>query len=402
MLIAGGFYREISIFPGDDQLFGSGGRAAAALCALSDNIELHTYVGESNLKDIDLFATQWGIDIKHYQTEETLTFEYYHGLSTPIIRPIPLTLNKHAPIRLTGDVILRFGMLEGEAIVEAKTVVYDPQHPHKPQFFDDNGSKADRLAYVLNRFEILALTGLDSVEVAAKTLIKEKKLDALVVKSGAFGAEVWEGQTSTKVSAYETPSIWPIGSGDVFASIFTHYWGKLELPAVEAAKYASRAAAIYCDNRRLQFQHDELATSTFMYQILEPKRNPSDCIIYIAGPFFTMGEYWLVCEARTALIGSGYRTFSPIHDVGLGSAEEVVQKDIDGLKSCHVVLSLCDGLDSGTLFEVGYAVREGIPVVSFAEHTTNEAMKMLKGSGCKLFSDFTTAIYHTQWLALTR
>ena len=65
-----------------------------------------------------------------------------------------------------------------------------------------------------------------------------------------------------------------------------------------------------------------------------------------------------------------------------------------------MVLALCDGLDAGTLFEVGYAVKKGLPVVAFSEQTSDEAMKMLYGTGCKVFRDFTSAIYNAQWEAL--
>ena len=33
----------------------------------------------------------------------------------------------HDPIQVSGEVLLRYGMLEGDAIIEAHTAVYDPQ-----------------------------------------------------------------------------------------------------------------------------------------------------------------------------------------------------------------------------------------------------------------------------------
>ncbi len=70
------------------------------------------------------------------------------------------------------------------------------------------------------------------------------------------------------------------------------------------------------------------------------------------------------------------------------------------LSRADVVLALCDGLDSGTLFEVGFAVKAGISVVAFHQNKAPEALKMLEGSGCFVTGDFTTAVYHAQWKAL--
>jgi len=363
---------------------------------------LYSYVGKEFLQDVKFHADHWGVTLYPELTERTLTFSYYHGLSTPIIQPTPSLIAVKPIIEVTGDLVLRFGVLEGDALVNAKTVVYDPQNPHRPDYFDANGSTADRLAYVLNRSEVFLLTGKQSIDDAANYLISEKNVDVVVVKSGAFGAVVYEGFAKDKISAYETPYIWPIGSGDVFAAVFSFYWGQKKLSASNAAEYASRGAAIYCDSKSTSLNQGQLECEPFPYRPLIPKNDPGECMIYIAGPFFTMSQYWLVSEARNALLGSGYKVFSPVHDVGIGSAEEVVKKDLEGLKKCKVVLALCDGLDSGTLFEVGYAVNQGIPVVAFAEQTSVEAMKMLDGTGCRTIKDFTTAIYHTQWLALTQ
>ena len=74
-----------------------------------------------------------------------------------------------------------------------------------------------------------------------------------------------------------------------------------------------------------------------------------------------MSQLWLVEEARTALQNAGFKVFSPYHDVGIDDADEVVPKDIQGIEDADVMLALCDGLDAGTLFEIGYAVKKGLP-----------------------------------------
>ena len=91
--------------------------------------------------------------------------------------------------------------------------------------------------------------------------------------------------------------------------------------------------------------------------------------------------------------------FSPYHDVGEGEAEDVVPKDIEALDVCDCVFAIVDGLDSGTLFEIGYAVAKGKKVVVYVENETEGTLKMLKGTGCEIESDFTTAVYKTIWNA---
>ena len=68
------------------------------------------------------------------------------------------------------------------------------------------------------------------------------------------------------------------------------------------------------------------------------------------------------------------------------------------MKECDRVLAILDGIDSGTLFEVGYARARGVPVYALAQAVAPEDLKMVKGSGCRVFDDFVTAIHHAAWL----
>jgi len=245
------------------------------------------------------------------------------------------------------------------------------------------------------------LTGHEDATKAAKVLLDQPNVVVVVIKSGADGAKVYTATTTDHVGAYSTNKVWPIGSGDVFAAVFAHFWGTENTSPVEAARYASRGAALYCGGKQIPLSREALTSADFIYPLLEPSRKPSDATIYLAGPFFTMSQLWLVEEARTALQHAGFKVFSPYHDVGIGDADKVVPADIKGIEDADVMLALCDGLDAGTLFEIGYAVKKGLPVVAFGEQTSDEAMKMLYGTKCKVFRDFTSAIYHAQWEALT-
>lgn len=399
--VVGGIYVERCIFPADDVIFGSGGRAAATLKSLEPDVTLVSFVGANAKPAIEYEAEHsWGVSLMQHAIPEIVSFEYYHGLSTPVIRPEILPFEEIEPVEVAGKAILQFGMLEGDAVINGEFVVFDPQNPHNPVPFGANGSSAKHLAYVLNAHEAKALTGKSDGVAAAAQILEREGADVVVIKSGAYGAKYFCDGVSGEIPAFETDRVWPIGSGDVFAAVFAHYWATERVEVKLAVSYASRAASLYCSSRSLNINVDQLTAKGFCFPEIIPKRIASDTSIYLAGPFFTMGQLWLVDQARCVLESFGCSVFSPYHVVGLGDAETVVPQDIAAIEESNVVLALCDGLDPGTIFEVGYAVKKGIPVVAFAEQASDEAMKMLVGTGCKLSRDFASSIYHTQWAAL--
>jgi nucleoside 2-deoxyribosyltransferase len=79
-------------------------------------------------------------------------------------------------------------------------------------------------------------------------------------------------------------------------------------------------------------------------------------------------------------------------------ADDVVPQDLQALDKADAVFAVVDGLDSGTLFEIGYARAKSIPVVAFVQNETPEDLKMLQGSDCIICSDFSTAVYTLNWL----
>ncbi|WP_431273193.1 nucleoside 2-deoxyribosyltransferase [Variovorax ureilyticus] len=123
--------------------------------------------------------------------------------------------------------------------------------------------------------------------------------------------------------------------------------------------------------------------------------------VYLAAPFFTLAQLWLVEQTRTQLQQFGLDVFSPYHDVGVGSADEVVQADLAGLREVDFVFAVADGLDAGTLVEIGYALARGVPVVIYCENEGEEDLKMMSGSGCIICSDYVSAIYRALWTAVS-
>lgn len=389
--VVGGVYHERCITPDWHQLYGSGGRAAAALSSFTQ-VNFHTYVGAADLRSLRALASATGFELATVQTPETAGFLYFHPLSVPFITPA--ILPAQPALVVEAETILRFGMLEADAVVHGKRVIYDPQSANAPKAFRENGSSADSLAIVLNRRELELLVGDPNPQTAASTLLLSERADVVVVKSGSLGALVVQSDGSTtRVPAYQTEFVFSIGSGDIFAAAFAAYWALEGLSASVAADLSSRVVARYCESRSAAVPPAEDVKT---WNALPAKFRPGR--VYLAGPFFSMGERWLVEEARAAILGAGLEVFSPLHDVGTGPAEDVAPKDLAGLDQCDRMLALADGADTGTIFEIGYARAKGIPVIVFATTLSAESLKMITGSDCVVVDDFCTAIYRTGWL----
>ena len=397
--IVGGTYRELCLEGNWDQLFGSGFRAAAAMRHFAPDVCLSTYLGAGDLRLAQTLASSFAFRIVANESPHTIGFTYAHGLGVPHITP-PLHMLKPAkPLRVKADNILLFGMVDGEAVVDADRAVYDPQSVYSPRPFSANGSRANQLAVVCNSREALLLTGIVDEEAAAKKMLVAGEANVVVIKRGSAGAIVVTVENTVRVPVYKTPRVWPIGSGDVFAAIFAAAWALDQLHPHEAAAMASMATAYYCCTQSLPVptstELDEWIRSN---DIVPLELSAERKTVYLAGPFFSMMERWLIEQSRNALSEQGLAVFSPLHDIGIGGADEVVPKDLAAISSCDVVFALLDHLDSGTLFEVGYARSIGKPVVGFCQNETTDSLKMLSGSGCMIFDDFATGIYHTKWL----
>lgn len=172
------------------------------------------------------------------------------------------------------------------------------------------------------------------------------------------------------------------------------------LSAHDAASLASIATAFYCESQGFP---DQALLAAFKPKALQPSQRYRDGYIpkvYLAGPFFTLAELWMVGQARRDLKAMGLNVFSPYHDVGLGTAEDVVEKDLEGVRDCDVLFAIGDGLDSGTIFEIGYARALNKPVVFYAENESEQDQKMMEGSDCTMADDYVSAVYQMVWEAV--
>ncbi len=394
--IVGGTYQETCYWPVWDEMFGSGWRAVRVMRSLCPDVQINylTVGGEEAEKMLKIYAVAEKLSYTLTKTASPISFYYNHPLAIPFIQGGEA---EKSHLNVNGRHVVAFGMLEATAMIKGERVVYDPQSPKRPLSFREQGGKAEHLALVLNKGEAKRLSGEIELDAIKKVLFEKEGCECLVIKCGAEGAVIYTSadDEGSVVPVFRTSHVWPIGSGDVFTTVFAYYWFSGS-KATDAAMNASRAVAAYCEGEGdVECIAEALRGGADYVEFLSKKKGK----VYLAGPFFTLSEKLFVSECRNLLKAMGVAVFSPYHDVGEGKAEDVAPKDIENLKDCNCVFAIVDGLDSGTLFEVGYAVSLGKKVVAYVENETEGALKMLAGTGCDIEKDFTTAMYKTCWYA---
>lgn len=379
MHIAGGLYRELCQVPAWNAVFGSGGRAAAALSALSPNSTLHTYSDDLQSHSLT-WLNELGIEMRISTRPSPIVFAYFHPLSRPHIQPPRDEISRQPSIKVSGDTVLRFGFLEGDAVVDANCAVYDPQTWHRPESFGANGSIAGKLAIVLNELELRSTTGLNDLHTAAFHLIEKQCAEVVIAKGGIRGAIVFERNgRATHIPAYRSTRVFKIGTGDVFSAIFAHYWAEKEMSAVEAAHLASRSVAAYCSTSRLPLSDD-----TCLNQ--DPIKFVAPGMVLLEGTVETLGQRYTMEEARFVL-----------HELGVEVSCPVLNDVIDATPTA--ILVIADGLDEEALINVLRAKAAGAPVVVLREGGAKAVAVKIEGGEISVTDDFSSAIYFAAWAA---
>lgn len=398
--VVGGSYGEECCFPRSTVSRGSGMRAASVLAGLGDRITFETVHGPILGGDFAHICKLKGIALQAVIAETDIWFRYRHPLAKPDIYPAnPPDLSERASVR--AECALVFGMIEGRAKVAAKRAIYDPQDGFRAKRFSENGSSAEELVVLASLSEGRALTQKWSAEEIADELLADSNCVAAVIKCGPQGALVATGAAREWVGSFPTARVWKIGSGDVFSAAFAHKWFAEGAPALDAARFASRMVAEYVSTRMEVFDADRMKRIRADAAEAEVTRDQpmpkTDARVYLAGPFFTTAQQWFVDEVRSSFQDLGFAVFSPIHEVGEGPPNEVGPADIFALEESQLVFAIVDGLDAGTLFEIGYARSRNIPVVCLAESVESKSLTMLLGSGCEVYDDFAASIYAACW-----
>jgi len=390
--IVGGVYREICRFPTWDQIYGSGGRAAVALSASFGKVRLHTFVPEADKQDVLATVESFGVNVVPRPSDNLVSFEYLHCLSTPSIEPTDWKIEDDRNFTVKADLAVVFGMMEAVPSVVAKTCVYDPQSAYGPLAFSRTASQADRLAIVCNRSEIKRMAGSDDDSAVVKFLDAEGA-EVVVVKCGLSGAKVYtpDGKQG-QVPAYKCSDVFLIGSGDIFTAAFALGWAELDMSPTDAVDYASKAVSRYAETKVLPIlQPDDVVSLTWTPAVVKGGT------VYLAGPFRELGQRVLIEETRRHLQQIGFRVFSPVHDIGHGPADVVVRKDLEAIDRADLVFAILNGSSPGTLFEVGYARALGKPVYCLAQNMRDQDIKLPVGSGCVIKDDMISLIHEMAW-----
>jgi hypothetical protein len=393
VIVIGGTYRESVLVPRiEEDLGGSGFRAARALAG---EAELLTAIEPESAGLLLAGEAATKLTVTAVERTAQVAFRYLSPLSTPSITGLTSIIVN--PIEADGDSILRFGMIErGSVLTHSKYLVFDPQNPRPGGQMSLEGSSADHLALCANAREIRALApDQESHAEQAKEVAGKFGAEVVIVKAGASGCFVWHSGDSRWLPPTPTYSVFSLGSGDLFSAAFALNWSRGADP-FEAARIASRAAAWWTSTTiatlpTALLNGEEVQELGPTLLSTEPPHR-----VYLAAPFFSLAERMLVELVRSSLIELGVEVFSPLHDVGVGG-DEVALADIEGLKSCSAVFAILDGWDPGTLYEVGFAHRAGVPVVAFCHSIDDEGTKMLVGMGAEIHSDLTSAAYRGAW-----
>lgn len=395
--IIGGTYIECCSQFDHKELYGSGLRALNVFKAFDQSYPL-TYISCSGDQEKYIKAryNSRNTVLSICQTDKDVTFYYEHPFRLTQITPrMDLLYHDRRLLMADSDNILVFGMVEADFCVKGSKVIYDPQTCVLPLSFKDSKSTAEQLVLCMNVHEAKAMTGFDNLEEQRNALFDKEECTALIIKDGSHGAYVFESKedVGTIIPVFMTNHVCSIGSGDVFTSSFAYYWFNGH-SVKDSALFASKSVACFVESGKTSIIPAMLGD--FHFEPLEPKTRGQ---IYLAGPFFSYSQRWLVNEFYNALKQEKNPIFSPLHDVGIGDADEVTDPDIKGLEDSRVVLAIVDGLDAGTLFEVGYAVAKGKKVIAYMQTENEKALQMLKGTHCIIENDFTTAIYKAIWYA---
>lgn len=382
MQIAGGFYRELCCRPAWDAMFGSGGRASIAVCALSPGSSLHAYAEDCDSEALVALKEQ-GIELQLRQRPTGIVFSYFHPLSRPHIHPPPHEITRQPAITVKGDAVLRFGFLEGEAVVDTDYAVYDPQTWRNPVPFSANGSRANVLAIVLNELELRSSTGLNDLNRAAQEIMKNQMAEVIVLKRGVWGATVHERSgLVTPISAYKSSHVFKVGTGDVFSAVFAHFWAEKKFPAAKAADLASRFVAVYCNSVQLPVAKSDTDS-------LEPVKCRESGTVLLAGSIDSIGQLYTMEEARFVLQELGIEVCCPALDGKLSY-------------SASAALILAEGIDAKTIRNFENEFLLDLPVIVLQEKGVriddlSNSPALAKAS---IVDDFTTSIYKAAWAAL--
>lgn len=375
--------------PAINELRGSGLRAAALLASLGRGVSFSTCVDARAWAEAAAMFDCFGVEATVQERPGEMEFWY----ETPVSKARWRYDEEHQRLSAAGRHTVAFGMIDADWRISTDRLVLDPQHAPLDELLGAASVNSGDIAVVLNQHEASSITGLPIRDAGFELLSRGPV--AVVIKEGALGGMVFHGSRVDFYGAIPTLTTHTIGSGDAFTAGFAHLWFDNPTEPLAAARFGAKVAAA----------HSIVGTPQVTPAVLEtltpalPYAGNSDVQVYLAAPFFTTSERLFLETVMSALVGTGIRVFSPLHEIGAGG-DDVAEKDLTGLAACHAVLALLDGGDPGTIFETGWAIKAGIPVVGFTAHPDSHDWTMLRGTGAILSDDLTSAVHSAAWAAI--
>ena len=384
MHIAGGLYRETCMIPEWDYDYGSGVRAAAAVSQMSPKSVLHTYINSSDSPSIS-YLEALGVSVNGRASTASISVSYFHPLSRPFIYPPRSDIPPQPTLYVSADVVLRFGFLEGDAVVEASRAVFDPQAPADPVTFEANGSVADHLAIVLNVQELRVLTGEYQLRTAASRLMQVSDVSVIVAKAGPSGCTVFERNVEpVQIPAYRSSRVFKIGSGDVFSAMFAHFWAEAQIAAPRAADLASRSVASFCSSHRLPVSPESISH-------LIPAGHMAPGPVVVEGDIETLPGRYILEEACYLLREFGLAVFTlPPRDL----------INCQMLNEVSAVLVLLPGNTQRLEWLSTEVLDKEMPTVVLSEAASCLASREWSGPNITVVNDFVSALYFVFWAAI--
>lgn len=396
LTVVGGTYREIDLDNTALNIYGSGLRCVKLLLEnYEENVNYYTVGDKQTLKHLEMFKNVYShFNYKMSPSDVMLTFKYYFALDEPRIIPDPKALKSLRDFKVAGADVICFGMLDAEYKVNAERVVYDPQTSFNPIQFSSFG-KAKKLIYIVNNSEASIISGSSNIEKILNFFFDKERVSGLIIKNGPFGAKVYFSKTEVQViPSFKTAKVHKIGSGDIFTATFSYYWLIRNLPIDECAMNASKVTATFCESENYNFKVLEKFNYTNL-PITSIDLNLKQ--VYIAAPIFSLAEVIMIDKIRESLLGFGIQVFSPYHDIGYGEDIDIAKQDLRGLENSDIVFTILDGLDSGTLIELGYALSLEKRIIAYNRTVSDGSILMLKTANISHFEDITTALYYVIW-----
>jgi hypothetical protein len=391
--VIGGTYREINYDEERVEIFGSGLRCCKYLLENNEKVNFHTSGNDEVKKHLLRYSKVYSnLNYQCIPSGHFITFKYYFALDEPLIFPSIPFIPKTNTIEHSDDNIICYGMLESDCKLRGKLVVYDPQTSIKPATFRSFG-EADQLIYIVNWNEAKSITSSEDIEVIKQYFFETEKVYAFIIKNGPFGATLFYENEKFEIPSYKTDTVNKIGSGDIFTASFGFFWMSKNYSVNDCANYASKSTAIYCNDNiyNSKYLANSFPFKPFEKVILKEKQ------IYLASPIFSLSNLILIDKIRTAFLDFGVKVFSPFHNVGFGSSQEIASLDLEGLRGSDIIFCVLDNLDSGTLIEAGYSMAQDKKIIGYHRTCTEEELLMLTPGNVSIYKNLTTAIYQTIW-----